>query len=59
MRPPRSILDRSFEYTPSAKTDIKRTFKRVRREQLEDQQRADANAKEAQAKVSNLKGTKK
>jgi hypothetical protein len=58
MRLPRSILDRAFEYTPSAKTDLKRTFKRIRREHLEDQQRDAANAQEAQDKVKQLKGTK-
>jgi hypothetical protein len=29
----KSILDRSFRYTPSAETDLRRTFARVRREQ--------------------------
>ena len=29
----KSILDRSFRYTPSFATDIKTTFARVRREQ--------------------------
>jgi len=31
--PMKSILDRSFRYTPSFATDIKTTFARVRREQ--------------------------
>ena len=29
----KSILDRSFRYTPSAATDLKKTFERIRREQ--------------------------
>jgi hypothetical protein len=29
----KSILDRSFQYTPSAQTDVRKTFARVRREQ--------------------------
>jgi hypothetical protein len=29
----KSILDRSFHYTPSASTDLKKTFARIRREQ--------------------------
>jgi hypothetical protein len=31
----RSILDRSFRYTPSFDTDVRRTFERVRRERCE------------------------
>lgn len=29
----KSILDRSFRYTPSAQTDLRKTFARLRREQ--------------------------
>ena len=29
----RSILDRSFHYTPAARTDLRKTFARIRREQ--------------------------
>ena len=29
----KSILDRSFRYTSSAETDLKKTFARIRREQ--------------------------
>ena len=29
----KSILDRSFRYTSSAATDLKKTFERIRREQ--------------------------
>jgi hypothetical protein len=44
----KSILDPTFHYTPSASTDLRKTFARIRREQRK-QQRADA---EAAAKVS-------
>lgn len=29
----KSILDRSFRYTPSGETDLRKTFARIRREQ--------------------------
>lgn len=32
MNKPRSILDPRFRYVPAAKTDIRKTFARVRRE---------------------------
>ena len=44
----KSILDPSFQYTPSASTDLRKTFARVRRE-MRKQARVDA---EASAKVS-------
>lgn len=31
----KSILDRSFQYTPAAQTDLRKTFARLRREQKE------------------------
>lgn len=31
----KSILDPTFRYTPAAKTDIRRLFRRIRREQAE------------------------
>ena len=31
----KSILDKSFRYTPSAQTDLKKTFARLRREKRE------------------------
>lgn len=31
----KSILDRSFRYTPSAETDLRKTFARIRRKQRE------------------------
>jgi hypothetical protein len=33
----KSILDRSFRYTKSADTDIRKTFARIRREQRREQ----------------------
>ena len=33
----KSILDRSFRYIPSAQTDLRKTFARVRREQQSQQ----------------------
>jgi hypothetical protein len=39
----KSILDRSFRYTPSVETDLRKTFARIRRKQ-QDKQRAIANA---------------
>lgn len=32
---PKSILDRTFKYTPSSKTDLAATFRRVRKELAE------------------------
>ena len=39
----RSILDRSFKYTKSVDTDIRKTFARIRREQRQAQ-RQDEDA---------------
>ena len=44
----KSILDPTFHYTPSASTDLRKTFARVRRE-MRKQARVEA---EASAKVS-------
>jgi hypothetical protein len=44
----KSILDRSFRYTSSAQTDVRKTFARIRRELRSCEQaqaRADAEAK--------------
>ncbi len=54
----KSILDRSFQYTPSAKTDLKKTFARIRREQREADQRQAANDTEAAEKVAQLPARK-
>jgi hypothetical protein len=51
----KSVLDRSFQYTPAVETDLKKTFARIRR-QLREQEKerllADAEAK---GKVSLIK----
>ena len=39
----KSILDPTFQYTPSLKTDVRKTFARVRRE-LKAREQARANA---------------
>ena len=44
----KSILDPTFQYTPSTSTDLRKTFARVRRE-MRKRQRTDA---ETSAKVS-------
>jgi len=52
---PKSILDRSFRYTPAAATDVRKTFARIRREQAErDKAQTSADA-EAKQKVATLK----
>ena len=38
--PTKSILDRSFIYTPSSKTDLRKKFAKMRREQRLSRQRA-------------------
>jgi DNA transposition AAA+ family ATPase len=51
----KSIFDRSFRYTSSAETDLRKTFARVRRKMREEEElRALAEA-EAKAKVSPIK----
>jgi hypothetical protein len=51
----KSILDRSFHYTPSSQTDLKKTFARVRREQhLYDRDTVKAAA-EVKLKVAPLR----
>ena len=51
----KSILDRSFQYTPSAQTDLKKTFARVRREQRAAEAANDRATAEATLKVSRLR----
>jgi hypothetical protein len=51
----KSILDRSFQYTPSAQTDLKKTFARIRREQRAHEAANDRAAAEANLKVSPLR----
>ena len=51
----KSILDRSFRYIPSAHTDLRKTFARVRREQRLVDSEAVAAAVEARVKVAPLR----
>jgi hypothetical protein len=51
----KSILDRSFQYTPSAQTDLKKTFARIRREQRAQDAANDRASAEATLKVSRLR----
>lgn len=42
----KSILDRSFRYTPSNETDLRKTFARIRREQrMQERARAQSEPK--------------
>lgn len=48
----KSVLDRSFQYTPAVETDLKKTFARIRRQlREENRQRVLADA-EVKGKVS-------
>ena len=51
----KSILDRTFQYTPSAQTDLKKTFARIRREQRAQDAANDRASAEANVKVSRLR----
>jgi hypothetical protein len=54
----KSILDRSFRYTSSAQTDVRKTFARIRRElQTREQAQARADA-EAKLKVSSIRAAR-
>jgi hypothetical protein len=48
------ILHKSFKYVPAAKTDIKRTFAKVRAELKAQAEQEAANKAEAQSKVKPL-----
>ena len=39
----KSILDRSFKYTPSVETDVRKTFERVRQQRQAERDGAPAN----------------
>lgn len=39
------LLDPAFKYVPAGKTDIRKTFARIRREQAEAAKRTPANVK--------------
>jgi hypothetical protein len=51
----RSVLDRSFQYTPSAETNLRKTFARVRRRLREEEKERVLAEAEAKGKVSPLK----
>jgi hypothetical protein len=48
-------LDRSFQYTPSAETDLKKTFARVRRRLKEEEQARLLAEAEAKSKILPIK----
>ena len=47
-------IDMRFAYTPSGKTDIAATFRRVRKQQQEAAERQKAAEREAQVKVRKI-----
>lgn len=49
-----NILDPKFKYVPAATTDIRQTFKRIRKEQKEAEERAKAINIEQVKKVRKL-----
>jgi hypothetical protein len=51
----KSVLDRSFQYTPAVETDLKKTFARVRRQLKEEQKERVLAEAEAKVKVSPIK----
>jgi len=48
----KSILDRSFRYTPSFGTDLKKTFARVRRDRRIEAERSERVPEPLHAKIS-------
>ena len=53
----KSIFDRSFRYTSSAETDLRKTFARVRRQMREEQEFHALVEAEAKSKVSPIRLT--
>jgi hypothetical protein len=51
----KSVLDRSFHYTPSVETDLKKTFARIRRRLKEEEKERLLADAEAKGKVSPIK----
>jgi len=51
----RSVLDRSFQYTPSVETDLRKTFERVRRRLMEEEKARVLAEAEAKGKVLPIK----
>jgi len=50
----KSILDRTFRYTPSFNTDLKKTFARVQRERRIALEKAEGAAAPVLASVSSI-----
>ena len=50
----KSILDRSFRYTPSFNTDLKKTFARVQRERKSELEETEPTAATVLASVSSI-----
>ena len=55
MKPPKSILDRSFPYVSSARTDIAKTFRRIIKQQAAERAALEA---EKVNKVTPIRGMK-
>ncbi len=51
----KSVFDRSFHYTPSVQTDIRKTFARIRREQRDQERLREASEAESKANVEPIK----
>lgn len=51
MKPPRSILNKSFPYVPAHATDVRATFERIRRELERAEQKRLENEAEARTKT--------
>lgn len=51
----KSVLDRSFQYTPSVETDLRKTFARIRRRLKEEERERMLADAEAKAKVASIK----
>jgi len=51
----KSVLDRSFQYTPAVETDLKKTFARIRRQLREENRQRVLVDAEAKGKVSPIK----
>jgi len=51
----KSIFDRSFRYTSSAETDLRKTFARARRKIREEEELRALSEAEAKSKVSPIK----
>jgi hypothetical protein len=50
----KSILDRTFRYTPSFETDLRKTFARIQRERRLAEQSEQSAARQPLANVSSI-----